>query len=95
MIRMAILTLKNAGHRNFSKSIMHHKMTVGQISDKFHVSHRTLERRFKKATRAMVVEFIQRVRIEATKKLLSGEETYSRSDARSWVRRYKNIPRCL
>ena len=52
------------------------KLTVDQIADVFNVSRRTFERRFKKATRSTVVEYIQRVKIEATKKLL---ETGKRS----------------
>jgi transcriptional regulator GlxA family with amidase domain len=46
------------------------KLTVDQIADTFNVSRRTFERRFKKATRNTVVEYIQRVKIEATKKQL-------------------------
>jgi transcriptional regulator GlxA family with amidase domain len=46
------------------------KLTVDQIADKFNVSRRTFERRFKKATRHTVVEYIHRVKIEATKKQL-------------------------
>jgi len=46
------------------------KLTVDQISDTFSISRRTFERRFKKATRNTVVEYIQRVKIEAAKKQL-------------------------
>ena len=46
------------------------KWTVDQIADRFHVSRRTFERRFKKATRTTVVEYMQRVKIEASKKQL-------------------------
>lgn len=45
-----------------------HKITVDQLSDKFGVVRRTFERRFKKSTRNTVVEYIQRVKIEAAKK---------------------------
>jgi transcriptional regulator GlxA family with amidase domain len=53
--------------------IEHHylqKLTIEQLADKFNVTRRTFERRFKKATRNTVVEYIQRVKVEATKKQL-------------------------
>jgi transcriptional regulator GlxA family with amidase domain len=46
------------------------KFTVDFLADKFNLTRRTFERRFKKATRHTVVEYIQRVKIEATKKQL-------------------------
>ncbi|HEY4326854.1 MAG TPA: helix-turn-helix domain-containing protein [Mucilaginibacter sp.] len=46
------------------------KLTVDKIADKFNMSRRTFERRFKNATRNTVVEYMQRVKIEATKKQL-------------------------
>ncbi len=46
------------------------KLTVDQVAAQFHVTRRTFERRFKKATRNTVAEYIQRVKIEATKKQL-------------------------
>ena len=45
-----------------------HKITVDHLSDKFGIVRRTFERRFKKSTRNTVVEYIQRVKIEAAKK---------------------------
>ena len=39
----------------------------------FSVGRRTFERRFKKATSNSVIEYIQRVRIEAAKKLLEAD----------------------
>jgi transcriptional regulator GlxA family with amidase domain len=54
------------------------KLTVEQLADKFNVTRRTFERRFKKATGNTVAEYIQRVKIEAAKKLLeSGRKTVS------------------
>lgn len=44
------------------------KFTVDEISEKFALSRRSLERRFKKATNNTVNEYIQRVKIEAAKK---------------------------
>ena len=46
------------------------RLTVDQIADQFAVTRRTFERRFKKATRNTVVEYVQRVKIEAAKKQL-------------------------
>lgn len=46
------------------------KLVVDRIADKFNVTRRTFERRFKKATRHTVMEYIQQVKVEATKKQL-------------------------
>jgi len=46
------------------------KLTVDQVADQFHITRRTFERRFKKATYITVTEYIQRVKIEAAKKQL-------------------------
>ena len=46
------------------------KISVDQIAAKYFVSRRTFERRFKKATRNTVSEYIQRVKMEAAKKQL-------------------------
>ena len=43
------------------------KITVDQLADRFALGRRNLERRFKKATSNTVVEYIQRVKIEAAK----------------------------
>lgn len=43
------------------------KITVDQIATRFAIGRRNLERRFKKATSNTVVEYIQRVKIEAAK----------------------------
>lgn len=52
------------------------KLTVDELAVRFNVSRRTFERRFKKATRNTVVEYIQRVKIEATKRQLeTGRKT--------------------
>lgn len=51
--------------RNFQDRI-----TVDQLADMFALGRRNLERRFKKATASTVVEYIQRVKIEAAKKNL-------------------------
>lgn len=46
------------------------KVTVDELSDKFGIGRRTFERRFKKATNNTVIEYLQRVKIEAAKKHL-------------------------
>src|SRR6185503_4179139 len=52
------------------------KITVDQLSNKFGIGRRTFERRFKKATRNSIIEYMQRVKIEAAKKQLeSGRKT--------------------
>jgi len=56
---------------NFNK-----KISVDQLSDIFGIGRRTLERRFKKATFNSVIEYVQRVKVEAAKKQLeSGRKT--------------------
>ena len=44
------------------------KISVDQLSNMFGIGRRSLERRFKKATSNTVTEYIQRVKIEASKK---------------------------
>jgi len=52
------------------------RLTVDSIADKFGIGRRTFERRFKKVTANTVVEYIQRVKIEAAKKQLeTGRKT--------------------
>lgn len=46
------------------------KISVDELCEKFSIGRRTFERRFKKATNNSVVEYIQRVKIEAAKKQL-------------------------
>lgn len=44
------------------------KITVDELADKFGIGRRSFERRFKKATNNTIVEYLQRVKIEAAKK---------------------------
>lgn len=44
------------------------KISVDQLADQFAISRRSLERRFKKATNNTVVEYLQRVKVEAAKR---------------------------
>lgn len=46
------------------------KLAIDMISDRFNVNRRTFERRFKKATRYTVIEYMQKVKVEAAKKQL-------------------------
>ena len=46
------------------------KITVDELADKYNIGRRTFERRFKRATHNSVVEYMQRVKIEAAKKQL-------------------------
>ena len=54
------------------------RITVDQLASMFAIGRRNLERRFKKATSNTIVEYIQRVKIEAAKKTLerSRENVY-------------------
>jgi transcriptional regulator GlxA family with amidase domain len=54
------------------------KLTVDELADKYGIGRRTFERRFKKATSNTVVEYMQRVKMEAAKSQLeSGRKTVS------------------
>ena len=54
------------------------KLTVDELADRYGIGRRTFERRFKKATSNTVVEYMQRVKMEAAKKQLeSGRKTVS------------------
>lgn len=44
------------------------KITVEELADKYAIGRRSIERRFKKATGHTIVEYIQRVKIEAAKR---------------------------
>lgn len=46
------------------------KITVDRLAERFALSRRSLERRFKKATNNTVLEYIQRVKMEVAKKSL-------------------------
>ena len=61
-------TVKNA--QEYIELNYKDKITVDELCDLFGVGRRTFERRFKKATSNTIVEYIQRVKIEAAKKQL-------------------------
>lgn len=54
--------------QKYIENNFHDKFTVDDLSVMFAISRRNLERRFKKATNNTVMEYIQRVKIEAAKK---------------------------
>lgn len=56
--------------QEFIEKNFNERMTIDQLSDKFGVGRRTFERRFKAATFNSVIEYMQRVKIEAAKKQL-------------------------
>ncbi|MFO7824881.1 MAG: helix-turn-helix domain-containing protein [Cyclobacterium sp.] len=54
------------------------KITVEDLADRFGLGRRTLERRFKQSTTNTIVEYMQRIKIEAAKKQLeTGRKTVS------------------
>ena len=58
--------VKNA--QEYIEQNFQQKISVDELSDRFNIVRRTFERRFKKSTHNTVVEYIQRVKIEAAKK---------------------------
>ncbi|MBL7836138.1 MAG: helix-turn-helix domain-containing protein [Bacteroidetes bacterium] len=44
------------------------KLSIDDLSEKYAIGRRTFERRFKKATSNTIIEYIQRIRVEAAKK---------------------------
>ncbi|MFT3826607.1 MAG: helix-turn-helix domain-containing protein [Chitinophagaceae bacterium] len=66
-----VLQVQEYIERNFLE-----KFTVDDLSLQFNTVRRTLERRFRKATRNTIAEYIQRVKMEAAKKQLeTGNKT--------------------
>jgi transcriptional regulator GlxA family with amidase domain len=45
-------------------------ITIGRLCEQFNMSRRTFERRFKVATQQTLIEYLQKIRVEAAKKLL-------------------------
>lgn len=66
-----ILTIQEYIEANFTS-----RLSVQELANKFGLGRRTMERRFKKATSNAIIEYIQRVKIEAAKKSLeTGRQT--------------------
>lgn len=66
----AILKAQEQIEQNFQK-----KLTVDELCETMPVSRRTFERRFKKATANTVIEYMQRVKVEAAKRQLEQGRT--------------------
>jgi transcriptional regulator GlxA family with amidase domain len=60
--------------QEFIESNFQKKITVDQLAEMCALSRRNLERRFKKATANTVIEYIQRVKIEAAKSELESSQ---------------------
>jgi transcriptional regulator GlxA family with amidase domain len=54
--------------QEFIENNYQEKFSVDQLAEKFGIGRRSFERRFKKATNNTVVEYMQRVKIEAAKR---------------------------
>jgi transcriptional regulator GlxA family with amidase domain len=54
--------------QEFIEENFQEKITVDQLADKFAIGRRSFERRFKKATNNSILEYMQRVKIEAAKR---------------------------
>jgi transcriptional regulator GlxA family with amidase domain len=68
-----ILSAQNYIEENYNE-----KITVDELAEKFNLGRRTFERRFKKATTNTIIEYIQRVKVEAAKADLErGRKTVS------------------
>ena len=64
--------------QEYIESNFQERITVDELCDKHNVGRRTFERRFKKATSNTVMEYLQRVKMEAAKKELeTGRKTVS------------------
>jgi transcriptional regulator GlxA family with amidase domain len=57
-----ILSAQNYIEENYNE-----KITVDELAERFNLGRRTFERRFKKATTNTIIEYIQRVKVEAAK----------------------------
>jgi transcriptional regulator GlxA family with amidase domain len=56
------------GAQDFIEENFQEKIKIDELADRFAVGRRSFERRFKKATNNTVIEYIQRVKIEAAKR---------------------------
>jgi len=54
--------------QDFIEKNYQERITVNQLADKFAIGRRSFERRFKKATNNTIIEYIQRIKIEAAKR---------------------------
>lgn len=62
--------------QNYIEEKYKEKLTIDDLSQRFNLGRRTFERRFKKATSNTIVEYMQRVKVEAAKyELENGRKT--------------------
>lgn len=54
--------------QEYVEANFHDKITIDELADKFGIGRRSFERRFKKATNNTVIEYIQRIKVEAAKR---------------------------
>jgi transcriptional regulator GlxA family with amidase domain len=54
--------------QEFIEESYQEKITVDNLAEKFNIGRRSFERRFKKATNNTIIEYLQRVKIEAAKR---------------------------
>ena len=54
--------------QEYIEANFHDKITIDELADKFGMGRRSFERRFKKATNNTVIEYIQRIKVEAAKR---------------------------
>lgn len=89
--------IKNA--QEFIETNFQEKITVDQLAHMFALGRRNMERRFKKATSNTVIEYVQRVKVEAAKKQLEeGQKNINEvmyevgySDAKAFRTTFKKI----
>ncbi|MEX2347583.1 MAG: helix-turn-helix domain-containing protein [Balneolaceae bacterium] len=85
--------------QNYIESNVHNKISIRQLASRFAVSRRQFDRRFIEATGNTPFEYLQRVKVEAAKKLLeAGRKTVMEimfevgySDASAFRRVFKEI----
>jgi len=54
--------------QEYIESNFQDKITIDELADKFVIGRRSFERRFKKATNNTVIEYLQRIKVEAAKR---------------------------
>ncbi len=54
--------------QEYIENAIHERLTVDELADQFGIGRRTFERRFKQATNNSVLEYIQRIKVEAAKR---------------------------
>ena len=82
--------------QNYIKSNLEEKISMGALSDRFALGRRNFDRRFVKATGNTPAAYMQRVRIEAAKRLLKQTRKLSgKSCTRCATQTKRHSVRCL